>query len=448
MDPYQVFLERKTHSGSLSGFSPVFMPDFLFPFQRALTTWATEKGRAAIWADTGLGKTAMQLTWAQNVVEHSNKPVLLLTPLSVGAQTVREAAKFGIEAKQSRDGQISDKITITNYQQLHKFNWQDFGGLVCDESSIIKSMDGKIRSEVTNFMRKLPYRLLCTATAAPNDWMEIGTSSEALGELRQVEMLAQFFNHDGGDTGKWALKRHAARGPFWQWVCSWARAIRKPEDLGFSGTEYVLPPLSLSEHIVKSTAQNPDFLFDLPAVGLEEQRAERKRTLHERCELAAQLCSHHDISLAWCHLNVEGDLLEKLIPDCRQISGATPDEEQEEIIEWFLVGNGSRRLVGKPSQLGMGMNFQHCAHQTFFPSHSFEQWYQSVRRSWRFGQKNPVQIDIISSPGESGVLNNMKRKAEQAEVMFAKMVSLLNHELKIAAQTLHETNLITPLWLS
>lgn len=445
---YSDFLQAKAQCASNHGFAPVFMPDFLFDFQKALVEWALVKGRAAIFADCGLGKTPMQLVWAQNVVQKANKPVLILTPLSVGAQTIREAHKFGIEAKQSRDGSIAASITVTNYQQLHKFNWQDFGGVVCDESSILKNFDGAIKQQVTEFMRKLPYRLLCTATAAPNDYIELGTSSEALGGLRRVEMMAHFFNHDGGDTSKWRLKKHAAKGAFWQWICSWARAVRKPEDIGFSGENYRLPQLTTIEHIVSASAPNPDYLFDMPAVGLEEQRAERRRTIKERCGMAASLINATDKpALAWCHLNEEGNMIAKMIPGAVEVCGADPDEYKEETFEAFVSGQ-IRVIVTKPSIAGMGLNFQHCAHQAFFPSHSFEQWYQSIRRSWRFGQKNPVRIDVISSSGESGVLNNMKRKAEQADAMFAKMVELLNHELTIQKHQPHTTNQQTPSWLS
>lgn len=435
---YQQFLERKTHIGNQSGFEPLFMPDFLFPFQRALTEWAIRKGRCAIFADCGLGKTPMQLVWAQNVVEKTCKPVLILTPLSVGAQTIREAHKFDIEAKQSRDGQIAAPITVTNYQQLHKFDWKHFGGVVCDESSILKNFDGALKSQITDFMRKLPYRLLCTATAAPNDYIELGTSSEALGELRRVEMMAQFFNHDGGDTSKWRLKKHAAKHLFWRWVCTWARAVRFPADLGFPNDGYDLPPLVTTEHVVRSLTPNPDFLFSMPAIGLDEQRKERHRSINERCEMAERLTAAHDVSVSWCHLNNEGDLLEHLIPDARQISGSDSDEKKEEIIEWFLEDGGKRRLISKPQILGFGLNFQHCSHQTFFPSHSFEQYYQAIRRCWRFGQTRPVHIDVISSEGEAGVLANMNRKTEQAEAMFGKLVELINNELRID-KTNHRT---------
>jgi hypothetical protein len=444
---YSLFLQRKTQIGSDGGFDPVWMPDFLFPFQRSLVEWSLKKGRAAIFADCGLGKTPMQLVWAQNVVEKTCKPVLVLTPLSVGAQTVREAHKFGIEAHQSRDGKVAGQITVTNYQQLHKFDWKDFGGCVCDESSILKNFDGQIKGEVTEFMRKLKYRLLCTATASPNDHVELGTSSEALGYLRRVEMLAQFFNHDGGETSKWRIKKHAAKHIFWQWVCSWARAIKRPEDAGFHQDGFDLPSLRCVEHIIKSRTSNPDFLFDMPAVGLDEQRKERRRTINERCEMAAELVSKtNKPAVAWCHLNEEGHLLEKLIPDAVEVEGSDSDEFKEEAFDSFASGK-IRVLISKPVIAGFGLNWQHCAHQTFFPSHSFEQWYQAIRRCWRFGQKNEVKIDVIASEGEQRVLASLNRKAEQADMLFRKLVELINNEItaekKIA--TKHKTQ--TPSWL-
>jgi hypothetical protein len=447
MTTYQEFIAGKERTSKNSGFKPLWIPDFLFPFQRALTTWAIEKGRAAMFADCGLGKTPMQLVWAQNVVEKTCKPVLILTPLSVGAQTIREADKFGIEAAQSRDGKVAAPITVTNYQQLHKFDWKEFSGLVCDESSILKNFDGQIKSQVTEFMRKLPYRLLCTATAAPNDYIELGTSSEALGELRRVEMMAHFFNHDGGDTSKWRLKKHAARHLFWQWICTWARAVTKPSDLGFSDDGYILPPLKTVEHVIRANTPNPDFLFDMPAVGLDEQRKERRRTINERCEQAAELISKTGKpAIAWCHLNEEGHLLEKLINGAVEVEGADDDDFKEETFEAFSAGR-IRVIISKPSIAGLGLNFQHCAHQTFFPSHSFEQWYQSIRRCWRFGQKNPVTIDVISSEGEAGVLANMNRKAAQAELMFARLVELINNELRVEKASNHNKEMEIPAWL-
>lgn len=445
-ESYESFLERKRQIGQLHGFKPLWMPDFLFPFQKSLTTWAIEKGRAAIFADCGLGKTPMQLVWAQNVVEKTCKPALILTPLSVAPQTIREAAKFGIEAKQSRDGKVAAPITVTNYQQLHKFNWQDFSGAVCDESGILKNFDGRTKWEVTEFMRKLRYRLLCTATAAPNDYIELGTSSEALGYLRRVEMMAHFFTHDGGETSKWRLKKHAQRHIFWQWVCSWARAVSKPSDLGYDDGRFKLPDLRIIEHIVLARSRNPEFLFDMPAVGLEEQRKERRRTINERCEQAASLINPTGSpAVAWCHLNEEGHLLERLIPGAVEVEGSDSDDFKEEVFEQFSAGK-IRVLVSKPVIAGFGLNWQHCAHQTFFPSHSFEQWYQAIRRCWRFGQERPVRIDVITSEGEADVVENMNRKAVQAELLFRKLVELMNTELKLT-ECSHTKQEEIPTWL-
>ena len=454
MSHYQVFLNRKIHSENHSGFAPLFMPDFLFPFQKALATWAIEKGRCAIFADCGLGKTPMQLVWAQNVVEKTGKPVLILTPLSVGAQTIREAEKFGIEAKQSRDGSIPAKITVTNYQQLHKYDWQKFGGVVCDESSILKSVDGSIKSQVTEFMRKLPYRLLCTATAAPNDYIELGTSSEALGDLGFMDMLNRFFKkseqtmsrREEFRSGLYRFRGHSEKD-FWRWICSWARAVRKPSDIGFSDDAYRLPDLKCVEHIIHARTANPDFLFDMPAVGLAEQRSERRRTINERCEMAASLIVNTGKpAVAWCHLNEEGHMLEKMIPGAVEVEGSDSDEFKEETFDAFAAGQ-IRVIVSQPVIAGFGLNWQHCAHQTFFPSHSFEQWYQAIRRCWRFGQKYSVHVDVISSEGEAGVLANLNRKAHQAEQMFAKLVELINNELRIEKTNKHINKQELPSWL-
>lgn len=461
---YEDFVSAKSQLGGNSGFKPTFMPDFLFPFQKSLLEWSVLKGRSATMADCGLGKTPIQLCWAQNIIEKTNKPVLILTPLAVGSQTVREGEKFGIECAQSREGKINSKIVITNYQQLHKFNWQDFSGVACDESSILKNFDGEIKSQITEFMRKLKYRSLYTATAAPNDYIELGTSSEALGELGYMDMLARFFKNAQNslhpsvyrchgmdfnklnESAKWRFRGHAEQD-FWRWVCSWARAVRKPSDLGFSDEGYNLPKMIMREHVVKSSVKNPDLLFEMPAVGLQEQRSERRRTLQERCEMAAKLCAEHKgSSIAWCFLNSEGDLLEKLIPDCVQVSGDDADELKEEKMAAFVSGQ-VKNLVSKSIMVGFGLNMQFCHHQTHFPSHSFEQWYQAVRRSYRFGQKKNVQIDMITSEGESNVVANFKRKEAQAEIMFSKLVNLINNELKIERKTNRNNQLETPSWL-
>lgn len=453
---YSAFIERKSQLGGEFGFEPKFIPDFLFPFQKALVEWAVRKGRAAIFADCGLGKTPMQLVWAQNIVEKTNRPVLVPTPLSVGAQTVREGAKFGIDCHQSRDGKWPQgkKIIITNYQQLHRFNGGDFEACICDESSILKNFDGKIKSEINEFMRKMKFRLLCTATAAPNDYIELGTSSEAIGQLGFVDMLNRFFKKAEATTsrsdefrsGIYRFRGHA-KHDFWRWVCSWARACRKPSDLGFDDGGFRLPNLVTIEHVINASTKNPDFLFDMPAIGLSEQRSERRRTIKERCELAASLIQKTEKSaVAWCHLNEEGNMLEKMIPGSVQVDGNDDDDFKEETFDAFARGE-IRVLVSKPIIAGFGLNWQHCNHQTFFPSHSFEQWYQAIRRSWRFGQTNPVRIDVITSEGERGVLANMKRKSIAADEMFSNLVSLMNDELKIQNASNHNETQETPSWL-
>ena len=452
---YQDFLSSKMQLSGEHGFDPLWLPDFLFDFQRELVTWATRKGRAAIFADTGLGKTPMQLVWAENVVRKTGGRVLILTPLAVAWQTEREAKKFGIDARVSRDGAIDkSQILITNYERLHYFNRDDFVGTVCDESGCIKNFDGVRKAAVTEFMRMQPYRLLCTATAAPNDYIELGTSSEALGELGYTDMLSRFFKKDSKihvlqdihKGGKYHLRGHAVRD-FWRWVCSWARACRKPSDIGGKDGAFILPPLTAREHVVKASTLREGWLFDMPAVGLQEQREERRRTLKERCEMAASLVNGTGKpAICWCHLNSEGDLLTRLIPDAVQVAGKDTDEHKETTFQKFCDGE-IRVLVSKPIIAAFGLNFQHCAHQTFFPSHSFEQWYQAVRRCWRFGQKNPVVIDVISSEGERDVLRNLQRKQDAADAMFTSLISMMRDSLKVAIEPYKGIKEEVPAWL-
>ena len=325
---YQDFIERKLHEGANQGFEPTFMPDSLFDFQRELTAWSIEKGRCALFEDCGLGKTVQELVWAENVHRHTNKSVLILAPLAVTAQTVREGDKFGIECNRARDGRSSPGIVLTNYEQLHKFNPSDYAGVVCDESSILKSFDGTRRREITEFVRKVPYRLLATATAAPNDYIELGTSSEALGYLGHMDMLNRFFKNDNNNSGmkrmygeapKWRFKAHSEQ-PFWRWVTSWSRAIRKPSDFGFDDDGFILPRLIQREHVVESETVAEGMLFALPAIDLRDQREESKRTIRERCEKVADLVDTNETALIWCHRNDEGNLLQKLIPDSVQVS--------------------------------------------------------------------------------------------------------------------------------
>jgi hypothetical protein len=409
------------------------MPDFLYDFQSLLVDWAVKKGRCAVFADCGLGKTPIQLVWAENVVRKTGGKVIVLTPLAVAKQTANEAKKFGIDAQLSRDGKVSSSIVITNYERLHYFNSSDFVGAVCDESSCLKNFAGVRRASITEFMRRLPYRLLATATAAPNDYIELGTSSEAIGELGFVDMLSKFFKKaDKTYTRKdehrgevWRFRGHSERH-FWQWVCSWAMALRRPSDMGCDDGLFSLPGLTIRDHLIKASRPREGFLFEVPAVGLQEQREERRRTLPERCEKVAELVADSsEPCVCWCHLNDEGDLIEKLIPDAVQVAGSDSDEKKTDTLEAFADGE-IRVLVTKPTIAGYGLNWQHCSHQTFFPSHSFEQWYQSVRRSWRFGQTKEVVIDVVTSEGDANVMANMKRKQDAADTMFDHLVALMN----------------------
>lgn len=454
---YRNFIKAKGQLGGDSGFSPIVMPDYLFDFQQHLVEWALVKGRAAIFADCGLGKTPMQLVWAENVRRHTNKPVLVITPLAVSAQTEREGEKFGIECKVSRDGTVHPGITITNYERLHYFDPDVFGGVVGDESSAIKAFEGKRRKQVTRFMSKIPYRLLCTATAAPNDFIELGTTSEALGDLTQSAMIDRFFKSDDkkrhnlfkeGDfwnRSKYFFKAHSEI-PFWQWVASWARAVRSPEDIGFDGSRFVLPNLVTNQHIVECNRPFDGMLFALPATTLAEQRDERKLTLKERCEKVAELMDHAEPGVAWCQYNPEGDLLEKLIPGSVQVAGCQSDEEKEEKLMAFSLGQVSK-LITKPKIGAWGLNWQHCGHHTFFPSHSFEQYYQAVRRSLRFGRIGDVTVDIVTTAGESGVTANLQGKQEKADHMFLSLVAHMNNSAKIEIVERHTKKIEVPTWL-
>ncbi len=451
---YAAFLARKTHVGAEHGFTPTFMPEMLFDFQRALVEWAQRKGRAAVFADCGLGKTLIQLVWAENVRRKADKPVLILTPLAVAFQTEAEGRKIGLDVAHRRDGlHPGDGLIVTNYERLHHFRADDYAGVVCDESSILKNFDGATRQAVTEFMRKTPYRLLCTATAAPNDYIELGTSSEALGEMGMADMLSKFFKRDqdfcrisnAGGQG-WRFRGHAERD-FWRWVCSWARAARRPSDLGFEDGRFVLPALETREHCVTARRPAAGMLFDRPAISLAEQREELRRTIDVRCEMATTLANAHNHPVvAWCHLNDEGRELARMIRGAVEVSGSDSDDSKEEAFRGFATGQ-IRCIVSKPTIAGFGLNWQHCAHQTFFPSHSYEQYYQAVRRCWRFGLTRPVRVDVISTEGQAGVLANLKRKAAAADEMFNRLVSLMGNEMRCAVvnEFTHDTR--RPSWL-
>lgn len=645
---YEAFLARKTQLDGDHGFEPVWMPEFLFDFQRALVEWSLRKGRAAIFADCGMGKTPMQLVWSENVHRKMNRSVLIVTPLAVSAQTIEEAAKFGLEVRRSDDGTIRPGLNVTNYERLHHFDPSDVAGVAFDESSAIKSFDGVRRQVVTEFARKLPCRLLSTATAAPNDYVELGTSSEALGYLGHMDMLNRFFKNDqntsdtsrkwrtqGGGRDKWRFKGHAESN-FWRWVCSWARALRKPSDLGFDDARFLLPKLKEREHLVKARTTAPGMLFELPAAGLFEERQEARRTIEERCQRVAELVEYDDTHLVWCNLNAEGDLLERLIPQSIQVDGSDSIEYREAAVEWFrgklcvcsdpmfrgklaswerarrstgraTIGStesdaspnrppttdglgrretpiadagtgrtrtgsaptqerivpsatplatastqpiapgekparprrgstgasmrtgdgargdssttgspdpssldserraagdvrsaegdgnstsitvtdagmsadysaigatsgsgtsrttrnsssgrrcicghesGRRVLISKARIFGWGLNLQFCAHITYFPSHSFEAYYQAVRRCWRFGQKRTVVVDIVTTEGGHDIMGNLFRKAGQAERMFSALVAQMNNALAIPKSGDFSGEVKTPPWLS
>ena len=453
---YESFLKEKRRADDRLGFKPIWIPDTMFEFQSILTRWAIETGRASLFEDCGLGKTLQQLVWAENVVRHTNKPVLLVTPLAVGQQTVREANKFGVDAERVRDGIIgsANKVYVTNYEQLHKFDPSLFGGIVCDESSAIKNAKSKTKHVVTEFSRLLKYRLLCTATAAPNDYHELGTSSDALGYLGYRDMLTMFFKQDDGNKGGlgWGRAKYRFRGhaeqPFWRWVCSWARSIRTPSDIGCSDDGFILPPLNQVEHVVQTKKAREGMLFAMAATNLHEQREERRNSIPERCDMAASIVTSHDRpSVVWCELNDEGNRLEKDIPDSVQVTGSMSDDRKEELLVAFTNGE-VKRLITKPKIGCWGLNWQHCHDVVSFPSHSFEQLYQAVRRCYRFGQKNQVNVDLVVNEGEEGVLRNIQRKAEQCDAMFQ---SLVLHMLD--AQHIHRGDIFPateelPSWLS
>ena len=457
-EPYTAFLAAKAQHSTGNGFEPDRLPDHLFDFQRDLTEWAVRQGRAAIFADCGMGKTPMELAWADQVARHTGKPVLLLTPLAVGFQVITEAEKFGHDAARSRNGKPTAPITVSNYEQASKYNPRDFGGIVCDESSAIKAFDGTTRAVVTELMREMPYRLFGTATAAPNDYLELGTSSEALGELGYTDMLTRFFVNDQrtassrsnfAATGRsvgWRFKGHG-EGPFWRWVASWARAIRRPSDYGYDDGRFILPARRERVHVVEAVTVRPDTLFDVPAVGLAEEREEARRTLPERCEKAAELLADVENGVAWCHLNDESAMLAKLIPGAVELTGSDDDDAKEAKLAAFTRGE-IRVLVTKPILGAWGLNWQHAHHMTYFPSHSYEQYYQAVRRMWRFGQQHEVTVDVVTTKGGENTLRNLQRKSRAADAMFDALIAHMNNALTVERRHTYETPMETPAWLA
>ena len=458
-EDYDRFIERKSQANLNHGFKPTFVPDYLFDFQKALLEWALHKGRSAIFADCGLGKSVMELVWGVNVCDKTKGRVLLLTPIAVGHQMIEEAKKFDITGvSRANKNYDLDKITITNYEQLHHFSPSDFSGIVLDESSILKNFDGATKQRINIFMRKIPYRLLATATAAPNDFIELGTSSEALGYLGYMDMLSRFFKNDQntnqatrrsrfGLGTKWRLKGHA-HDAFWQWVTSWARAIRKPSDMGFDDDGFILPPLKENEHELKINRDpNPGEMFTFPAVGLKEVRDERRATINARCEYVGDLLNGHSgPAVVWCNLNDEGDYLEKIIPDAIQVSGRDSNDEKESKLRAFSDGD-ERILITKPKIGAWGLYWQHCNRITFFVSYSYEQYYQAVRRCWRFGQKESVTADLIFTRGDHNSIKSLRRKSSQSDEMFSRLTSEMNNSMTINRDTDYPITTEVPSWL-
>lgn len=420
---YSEFLERKAIIDMPTGHSPEELNLKLFNFQREITAWAIRRGRAAIFADCGLGKTPMQLAWADAVNRHTNKPALILAPLAVSKQTRREGEKFGYEVNICRsDIDVKNGINITNYELLHKFNLHRFGSVVLDESSILKSFTGKYRTQIIESTARTPYRLACTATPAPNDYMELGNHAEFLGVVTRSEMLSMFFINDTSDVGTWRLKGHA-QAEFWKWLCSWSVMIGKPSDIGFKDDGFILPPLNVLEHTVEYGKPLPGRLFLDPAQTLSERREARKATIKQRCEKVAEMVNNsRDPWLVWCGLNAEGELLTKLIDGAVEVKGADDNDHKESSLIGFANGD-IRVLVSKTKIAGFGLNFQRCNNMAFCGlSDSYESYYQAIRRCWRFGQDKIVNVHIVTSDMEQNVVENIRRKENDAVNMRDAMV--------------------------
>lgn len=434
MSAYADFIAAKHETGAavpvpLAG----KLHEALFPFQRDITSWALRRGRAAIFADTGLGKSLMQLEWARHVSAHGR--VLILAPLAVAEQTVAEGKRFGIASRYARSMSDAQAITVTNYEMLSHFDAASFVGIVLDESSILKAFDGKTRTELIETFAQTPWRLACTATPAPNDFTELGNHSEFLGVKARTEMLAEYFVHDGATTQEWRLKGHAQRA-FWSWVCSWAALVKRPSDLGYDDAGFALPALEMSDRVLPIDHREVHHLgqlFAAPVLTLGEQRASRRASLERRVAMAASLATHDEPVLVWCELNDESDAVTAAISGAVQVRGADAPETKRERLLGFTDGS-IRVLVTKPSIAGFGMNWQHCAHMIFMgASHSYEQTYQAIRRCWRYGQMRPVRVDVIRLETEDAILRNYQRKCDDADRMS---VAMMTYARQIQAETI------------
>ena len=433
---YQEFLENKKHLIGDFGFEPNFYPDIAFDFQNYIIEKAVRKGRMAIFADTGLGKTLIQLAIAQNIVLKTNKRVLILTPLAVGFQFIKEAEKIKVpDVYQTTKGELKGKIIVCNYERLHYLNSSDFEAVILDESSILKNFDGKIKNQVNTFVKKIKYRYLSTATPSPNDFIELGTSSEALGYMGYMDMLGKFFknNQNSVDSNnrnigeKFYLKPHAEKD-FFAWVNQWSIMVKMPSDLGFSDEGYILPKLNINHHVVTNPSMIDAYgqltMFTPIAKNMNEIRFEQNQTVKQRCERAFEL-ANGKTSVYWVNRNDESSLLNQIDLDAVEINGSMSIDKKEDILMNFAEGNITR-LITKAKMTGMGLNWQHCNHTVFFPTWSYEQYYQAIRRFWRFGQKNEVTCDMVISDGQTRVLEAIEQKTDKAIQLYENLTKNVN----------------------
>jgi superfamily II DNA or RNA helicase len=454
LSDYEKFLEKKKHSIGNFGFEANYIPEIAFDFQKYVIEKAVLKGRSAIFLDTGLGKTLVQLSLAENIVRHTNKKVLILTPLAVAFQFIIEAEKLGItDIEYSKDGKHTKKIVVCNYERLHYFNERDFVGVILDESSILKNFDGKIKSQVTSFVKKIPFRFLSTATPSPNDFIELGTSSEALGYMGYMDMLGKFFKNNQNDTGgrnnigeKFYLKPHAEKD-FFAWVNQWSIMAKMPSDLGFSNDRYKLPELIVNKHIIENQS-----LFDVDgqmsmfvpiAKSMTEVRHEQKQTEEKRCEKAIEL-AQNKTSVYWCNTNNESSILKHSDKNAVEIIGSQSIERKEEILLAFANGEIDR-IITKAKMTSFGLNWQHCNHSVFFPTWSYEQYYQAIRRFWRFGQTNDVTIDLVVSDGQTRVLEALQQKTQKAIELHKNLTENVNRSFEHKTKEFNK-QIIKPKW--
>lgn len=432
---YREFLESKRHVSENHGIKCEFLPNSMFDYQRYVCEYAIKKGRCAVFLDTGLGKTLIELTIAKNYIQFTNKPVLIITPLAVAFQFIEEAEKFGFDdIEYSKDGRYKSKIVICNYERLSHFNCYDFDCVILDESSILKNFDGAIKNQITSFLKRVRYRFLFTATPSPNDFIELGTSSEALGYLGYTDMLTKFFTNNEDTISpmnigtEWILKGHA-KDNFFKWVSGWSISMRKPSDLGFDDAKHILPELITNYHSITNEenmiVNGQIQLFNQVARRLTEVKVEQRQTIKKRCEKAVQLADQHATSVYWCNLNDEGDLIQDIDKSAYQIKGNMHLDKKEELLLGFFKGN-IQKLITKPKMTAFGLNWQHCNHTVYFPTFSYEQYYQSIRRFWRFGQKKSVTVDLVFSDGQKRVLDSLIAKTEKANELFTKLNSSIN----------------------